>query len=395
MHAVTAVGILCLIMASSAENTKDRHMPTVDQLPELDDLPDPFRMNDGSRVASREDWTRRRREIAEMLAYYEYGHVPPPPGNLQAKPVSSQPLWDAKATLRRVVLEMGPDHRARMNVGLFVPSKPRGKMPVLMAVEPVWQEHLWPVARLALDRGYLFAGYDRHDLDKDDADRSDGVHPLYPECDWASLAVWAWGAMRLVDYLTTQDEVDPSKLALTGHSRAGKTALLAGALDERIALAAPHCSGAGGAGSYRVYGSGAETLAIITGKKAFHYWFQPRLRDFVGNVDRLPFDQHFLKALVAPRCIVSLEALADHWANPLGTQQMWRAVQPVFDFLGAADKNVIYFRPGGHDMTIEDWRVLLDYCDHFLLGKPLRVRQSPLPSPNAEEPFRWTPPTLR
>ncbi len=386
---------MALLVASAmgwAGCGKDRSMairwPSVEELPERNDLPDPFLMVDGSRVRSREDWQRRRQEIASMLAHYQYGHMPPPPGNIRVKIVSTQPLMQGNAVLRRVVLEMGPGHQARVNVGIYLPARTDRRVPVLMAVEPVWMEHLKPIAELALKRGYAFAGYERHDLDPDDADRSNGVHPLYPDHDWASVAVWAWGAMRLVDYLVTLPEVDGEKLALTGHSRAGKTALLAGALDERIALVAPHCSGAGGSGSYRIVGKKAETLALITDPKRFHYWFSPRLRKFAGKEDCLPFDQHFLKALVAPRCQVSLEGTGDHWANPLGTQQMWRATQPVYDFLGVPDKNVLYFRPGGHDTTVGDWEALLDYCDHFLMGKPLQPITSVLPFPEAKKPFR-------
>lgn len=360
-----------------------------------DDLPDPFELNDGSRVTSRRDWRRRRREIITLLARDEYGHMPSRPGNLRAEVTSSEPFMKGEAVQRRITLEMGPRHEARMRVGLYLPVNSERAVPVLIAIEPVWQAHLHPIAEIVLERGYGFAGYERHDLDRDDEDRSDGVHPLYPEHDWASLAVWAWGAMRVVDYLVTLDGVDRSRLALTGHSRAGKTALLAGALDERIALVAPHCSGAGGAGSYRILGKKCESLELITRPSRFHYWFHPRLRQFARQERALPFDQHFLKALVAPRCLVSLEALADHWANPLGTQQIWRATQPVFDWLGVSDRNVLYFRPGGHDTTVEDWRALLDYCDHFLLGEPLRVNSDPVPFPDAPKPFRWGPPESR
>lgn len=369
-----------------------KRWPTVAELPELDDLPDPFVMRDGSRVKSRDDWRRRREEIAAMLAHYEYGHMPRPPGNVRASDVTATTVLKGKGVLRRAVLQMGPGHKVRMNVGIYLPANADGPVPVLMAVEPMWLDHLLPIAELVVKRGYGLAGYERHDLDPDDADRTNGVHPLYPDYDWASIAVWAWGAMRLVDYLETLPEVDAKRLALTGHSRAGKTALLAGALDERIALVAPHCSGAGGAGSYRIVGQKAETLRSITNRKRFHYWFHPRLGEFGRQEKRLPFDQHFLKALVAPRPVVSLEGLEDHWANPLGTQQMWRATQPVYDLLGASDKNVLYFRSGGHDTTIEDWKVALDYCDKFLLSKPVPKIETHLPFPDAPIPFRWPTP---
>jgi dienelactone hydrolase len=343
--------------------------PEAGQLPVLKELPDVLTMATGAPVKTPEDWRQRREEIKAMLLHYEYGQAPPPPATLRAEIDSSEAVFDGAAQLVRLTLRMGPDEKAQMQAAVYVPAG-GGRKPVLLAIEPVWDTKLMPAAQQAVQRGYLFAGYRRQDLDPDDEDRSNGVHPLYPDYDWATLAVWAWGASRVVDYLHTRDDVDTSRIALMGHSRAGKTALLAAALDERITLAAPHGSGAGGAGSFRICQKNAETLFLITDPKRFHYWFQPRLRDFAGKEDRLPFDQHFMRALVAPRALVSMDGLEDLWANPSGTKLMWTAAQPVFDLVGASDRNVLYFRPGGHDTTDSDWKVLLDYCDHFFFAKP-------------------------
>lgn len=379
-----------------AELPGDTSRPSApDALPSVQDLPDPFLMNNGSRVRTPAEWEARRKEIIELMLTYEYGHMPPPPENLRIEDPSSETVFDGKAELRKIVLSMGPEQRVRMHAALFVPRNKVGPFPVVLAVEPVWEEHLWPVAKRIVDAGYIFAGYQRHDLDKDDADRTDGVHPLYPEYEWASLAVWAWGAMRMVDYLNTVDGVDTARIALTGHSRAGKVALLAGALDERIALTVPHASGSGGAGSFRIVEEGVETLALITEPERFHYWFSPRLAEFAGKEDRLPFDQHFLRALVAPRAVLSVDGLEDRWANPFGTQEIYRASQPVFDFLGAGDKNALFFRPGGHDTTMADWDTLLDFADHVFFGRPTVRQYSELPFPKAEPSFAWAQPNMR
>ncbi|MBN2309766.1 MAG: acetylxylan esterase [Candidatus Hydrogenedentes bacterium] len=376
----------------SQPERQSEQLPAPDALPAIDGLPDPFMMANGSRVATAEDWAARRREITAMLLGYEYGHMPPAPGSIAVEKVVSRAALDGAAIEKQVVLCMGPEGRIRMRAGLFVPTKGDGAHPAILAVEPVWLEHLEPVAARVVDAGYALAGFERHDLDADSADRTDGAHPVYPEYDWASLAVWAWGCMLMMDYLDMVEEVDATRVAITGHSRAGKVALLAGALDERIAVVAPHASGAGGAGSYRIVGNGSETLALITEPERFHYWFHPRLAGFAGKEERLPFDQHFLRALVAPRTVVSVEGLGDKWANPLGTQQMYVAAQPVFDFLGASDKNGIYFRPGGHDMTMEDWDVLLDVAGHFLLAEPAARDYTQLPYPDVERGFSWTAP---
>jgi hypothetical protein len=199
--------------------------------------------------------------------------------------------------------------------------------------------------------------------------------------------------MRVADYLATRPEIDVSKMAVTGHSRCGKAALLAGALDTRFGLVAPHASGAGGAGSFRIQPKGVETLELITQPTRFHYWFSPRLREFVDKEDRLPFDQHFLKALVAPRGLLSIIGLGDVWANPKGTQQTHLAVLPVFEFLNAKDKAALWFREGGHDEEPRDWTALCDYSDYVFFAKPRGDAFNRLPFPDAPKPFSWKTPS--
>jgi len=370
-------------------------LPEVADLPVVEGIPDPFLMNDGSRVATREDWARRRAEIAEMIQFYEYGHIPPAPGNVEAKEMRSVPVLDGTARLYRCEIVLGPDHKLRARVSFYVPDGRRGPFPVVLNMSPVMGPGMGRIAQRYIERGYILAGFERHDFDQESADRSDGVHPLYPDYDMATLAAWGWGAQRVVDYLITRDDVDPRYIAITGHSRAGKAALFAGALDERITLVAPAGSGAGGAGSYRILGNlekESESLDAITDPNRWHYWFHPRLRTFAGKEGRLPFDQHFVKALVAPRALLALEGLSDFWANPFGTQQTTVAAQPVFDFLGASKKNGIYYRPGGHSMTGQDWMALLDYADLQFFGKPTTCDFYRLPFPDAEKPFSWTTP---
>jgi acetyl esterase/lipase len=178
--------------------------------------------------------------------------------------------------------------------------------------------------------------------------------------------------------------VDRQHIAVTGHSRGGKAALLAGALDERIALTAPNASGCGGAGCYRVLGEKSEDIAAITNR--FSYWFHPRLKEFVSHVDQLPFDQHSLKALVAPRAQLSTEGLDDLWANPYGTQVSFVAARKVYEFLGAAGKIGIHFREGKHAHTAEDWQALLDFADLQFFGKNTETRFDKLPFAVASTP---------
>jgi hypothetical protein len=363
--------------------------PSVEQLPAVEGLPDPFNLNDGTRVTDHHAWLRRRVEIKEMLLHYQYGHLAPPPDNLESRETSSKSVFGGGAEERRVTLLMGPRNAVKVRISLLFPPG-QGPFPVILKNDRDLGQV--PIAKEIVDRGYIVAEYVRHDLDDDNAIRTDGVHPIYPECDWGTLAAWAWGGMRVIDYLTTLEVVDNDKIAITGHSRGGKTALLAGALDDRIAISAPNGSGTGGAGCYRVQGEGAETLSDIL--RAFQYWFHPRLAGFVGREAHLPFDQHFLRALVAPRAVISIDALGDRWANPLGTCAAHAGSQSVFDWLGAGDKNGIHFRQGGHAQSEEDWRALVDFADLVFFDKePASGRKfDTCPFPDEPKAFSWNSP---
>ena len=366
-------------------------MPGVDELPEIKELSNPFIMNDGTPVKSEADWTKRREQIKAMMLYYQYGHMPPAPKNVSAEELSSQTVYDGAATQKHVLLSMGPDKRIKVNVGMIIP-KGKGPFPVILKNDS--RIFGVPIAEEVVKRGYIVADYARTDLDPDENNIVGSAQAAYPDYDWATLAVWAWGGMRVIDYLMTLELVDKDKIVFTGHSRGGKTALLTGALDERIALVAPNGSGCGGAGCYRFEGEKSETLERITAPDRFAYWFVPRFRDFAGNETKLPFDQHFLKALVAPRALISVDALGDLWANPYGTQQSHRGAQSVFEFLGAADKLGIYFRTGGHDQNEDDWRTLVDFADKVFFGKTPASgkRFDKLPFPDAPKPFSWPAP---
>jgi hypothetical protein len=362
----------------------------VDELPVVKELPDPFRFLDGSRVTSKADWERRRSELKTIIQYYSYGHMPPAPGNIIAEKLSSTSLFDGAARQEFLLLSMGPDNAIKVNVQMLVPEG-TGPFPAIIKNDGSHTSSP-PIAEEIVKRGYVVVTYARTDLDPDENNVVGPAQQAYPDYDWATLAVWAWGGMRVLDYLETLDFIDTTKVAITGHSRGGKTALLAGALDERFTLVVPNGSGCGGAGCYRILGPKSESLEAITDPKRFSYWFQPRLRTFAGKIDRLPFDQHFLKALVAPRALLSTDALGDKWANPLGTQITYQAAQEVFDFLGVPEKNGLHFRVGGHDQDVEDWRALIDFADEQFFGKKTGRESKKLPFPEAPKAFAWSAP---
>ena len=182
-----------------------------------------------------------------------------------------------------------------------------------------------------------------------------------------------------------KDEVDPKRIAAVGHSRLGKTALLAAAFDERIALAIPHQAGCGGTAPSRPVGSNvdkAESVKRIN--TSFPHWFNAAFKQFNDDPTRLPFDQNCLVALCAPRPVLFSNAEEDLWANPDGQFEVLKAADPVYRFLDAGgldaksvpplgklvDSRLGYFiRTGKHSMNREDWQAFLDFADRQL-GKP-------------------------
>lgn len=364
-------------LASAAERT----MP--DDLPSVRGLPDLFTLGDGSKVASKETWAKRRDELKELVLTYEYGHLPPvapvqavehtwtPAGEKALKGEAKRKIdpidLPQGATETHLVLRTGPEGKIQIPVVLTRPAG-KGPFPAIIRGDLCWGRVTTQIAAEVINRGYILAEFDRTAIVPDEnVGRDVGLYAVYPQQDFGALAAWAWGFHRVVDYLLTRDDVQKDHIAVTGHSRGGKTALLAGATDERIALTVPNNSGCGGAGCFRYQGEKCETIDVIT--RRFPFWFQAQFNEFVGKVDRLPIDQHAVKALVAPRALLSNEALGDEWANPEGSQHTYLAAKKAYDLLGASDKIAITFRPGVHEQNLGDWKTLLDFADLQFAGK--------------------------
>jgi len=186
-----------------------------------------------------------------------------------------------------------------------------------------------------------------------------------------------------VDYLETQPFANRTKIIAVGHSRLGKATLVAGAFDERFALTAPAGSGCGGAGAYRFNGKnrgGKEGLEDAI--KNFPQWFGPRMAEFCGQVEKLPFDQHWLLALVAPRLCIPADGLSDGCTNGNALAQAYLGAKPVYALLGVPDHLGISFRTGGHVLAAEDWDAILDFAELHLRQRPITRSFDQLPAAN-------------
>jgi len=361
-------------------------------------MPDPLVMFSGGRVAKAKQWVQARKpELASLFRHYMYGFEPPPPSNLRFELRNEEPWGAGVAGLRReyrvtyglpgtppMDLLVGRPDGAKGAVPLFVGANFGGNGGVKSQTGP--DGLAWPAGDI-IGKGFGFATFHCADLDPDRPDFTDGVHPPYfrkgqtapaPD-DWGTIAAWAWGLSRAADALIEAGETVPALLAVTGHSRLGKTALLAAALDHRFALCVANQAGCGGSAPSR--GLVGESVASIN--ENFPHWFNDIFPEFGPMVERLPFDQHSLVALVAPRPVLFLAAEEDQWANPAGQFGVLRAAEPVYRLLGARGLGESQIpplgtlvgaelgyriRPGAHSMGAADWADSLSFASTRLAG---------------------------
>lgn len=354
-----------------------------------EELPNLFQFEDGGKVCSVKDWRKRRKELEDSIVEIEYGGLPPRPSSLEAEHLHTYAVprfLGASYSKYRIIHR--DDRSFHFRLDLLVPPG-KGPFPVVLTGDGCYRTVTDEITLDILKRGFILAQFHRTDIVPDiyNSDRTTGLYLVYPEASFGALAAWAWGYHRCVDFLLTLEKVEADAIAAVGHSRGGKTALLAAATDERIALAAPNGSGSGGAGCYRWQGPSSETLA--DSHRLVPYWYGPKLWDYIGKEAELPFDQHYLKALVAPRALISTEGLGDLWSNPSGTFQTHLAAREVYRFLGAEERMGIWYREGGHDHGEADWKVFLDFMEWQLCGTEPELRFNQNPYPQMQPAFSW------
>ncbi len=344
-----------------------KNLPDFDKLRSMPGLPDPLVMNDGTRVTTEQQWSMRREEIKRILQDYAIGHMPPPPRNLKAKLLSSErQTWrDIEYEYQVVELSFGPGQAVKLRLSLAIPNS-KGPLPALIYADWYGKIGLRGQDFTDLLRGYVRVCWDLKDPD------DFGRH--YPEYDWGVLARGAWATSRCVDYLETLDLIDSSAIAVTGWSRCGKIAMIAGAFDERIAATIPVGSSGSGTPPYRYRG--------IAHSK---HWLIPSMTLFVGREEKLPFDQHFFGALIAPRALLTVNGFHDEWTDPWLVQQFYLESRKVYEFLGAEEKIGIHTRTGNHAFLASDHEAAADWCDRHFYGKQTDNDYDKVPFPYSFE----------
>jgi hypothetical protein len=232
--------------------------------------------------------------------------------------------------------------------------------PVLLSGDACWGHPDDAVKARAVAAGVALAWFNRVELahDAPDGARAGVVLGRHPGARFGALSAWAWGCSRSVDALLQTPGIDPARVAVVGHSRGGKAALLAGATDARIALTVAHNSGAGGAASSRMRSPGAESLAALAA--GFPHWLATDIAQTLqaGALDAL--DQHLLLARIAPRRLLLIQARGDAWANPEGVRAVAQRARAAWRRAGATDAFALIWRDGGHPMGLDDWAAAIE-----------------------------------
>ncbi len=404
-------------------------------------LPDPLLLKDGQRVADAATWTKKRRpEVLELFRSEMFGRRPSAPAKLKYKVFDeTRGALGGKAIRKQVTLFFSDNEKGpRMDLLLYIPANAKGPVPAFLGLNfggnqainadpgikmsQSWQRgkepgyvkgrateasrgassRRWDVNAI-LDRGYALATAYYGDIDPDYNDGfKNGVHPLFyregqtkPAADeWGSIAAWAWGLSRALDYLEKDAAIDAKRVAVMGHSRLGKTALWAGAEDERFAIVISNDSGCGGAKiSRRNYGESVHQINYN-----FPHWFCDNFKKYNERVNDLPFDQHMLIALMAPRPVYVASADQDRHADPRGEFLAALHAESVYRLFGASGLGVkdmpsvnqpkmgtigYHLRAGVHDVTPYDWKCYLDFADRHFVHKS---ETPPAPAPANKAP---------
>lgn len=333
-------------------------------------LPELMKGADGREAKTVADWEGfRRSAVAETILPVEYGRLPAVPKKVEVAEIGRTQAgqkylpWLPGGNRRQLKVWCDMDGEpVTFCLQVWGPAgRNRTKHPLLIEGDGCWSCLSREIIAAAVKRGWVVAQFNRCEVARDNNSATE-----------RALLKWAWTYHRAIDaLLQAEPRVDPACIAISGHSRGGKTVLLAGATDARIAAVGDNCSGQGGSGPCRrIPEPMGESIKNITGN--FPYWFTPTWHTWAGRETELPFDQHFLLSLIAPRKLFTRCAKDDTWANPPGAKLIVEAARPAWELYGKGGNIRYSLREGGHAHTLEDFMEFLDFIEEPSAKKEIK-----------------------
>lgn len=365
----------------------------------LGKLPDPFVFDNGDKVKTPEDWTERKKELYKSAVELQYGTIPPAPEFLEVEGLYA---YEGSTRQSYRIITGTKKCPVSFTISIFKPVGD-GKFPAVIDGDLCFQ--------YAFDKnfieeftsnGIMLVMFNRTELMPDTNNPELFVGQMrnaYPDYTFGAIGAWAWGYSRCVDALEKLGFADMNCITFTGHSRGGKTAALAGVLDERAVIVNPNETCAGACSCYRSHITAitedgeekrSETLNDMVNN--FPTWLGKGMADYAEREQELPFDAHYLKALVAPRKLFISEAASDIWANPVGSWQTTLAAKEVFKFLRAEQNLFWYFRSGYHYHDNRDIKRLVNIILNHLGKADLQDGFFETPFEEPELMFDWKSP---
>ncbi len=377
----------------------------------LGKMPDPFLKADGTRVTP-EEWPEYKKALRDMIVDIDFGGMPPRPEVLEVERLSeiapNAPrgrfgTWfrikaGSKEKQLTFLLEITLPWIKEKVPDECAPIGEDEKYPVLLTGDGCYRNMDDVVIKAALARGYATARFNRLEIANDvKYSQEGGIYDIYPGMDFTDISAWAWGYTVVMDVFEQLSFIDETEVGITGHSRGGKTVLLAAAVDERIKYVCPNNRGCHGANSYRCVVEGdkdefdwawrSERLEDML--KSLPTWLGPKLKEYVNREQELPYDMHYFGALIAPRYYIQNEGMQDYWINPIGAWQNFMAVKECYRYLGCEDHAGAWFRAGAHRHQLPDFETFLDFMDRARAGLPLAEHLKVNPYPEIEKNFDW------
>ena len=357
-------------------------MKNLNAIIEKRNLPELMKGKCGKAIDTSEDFLLRREEIKKILSNSEYGIIPEKPKHLKAEIISCDEAFaGGKVSLSEIRLTLTFEEKEFSFLVSSAIPKTKDKCPAILHISffDAKPNKYEPTEEIC-DKGFAIFSFKYDDITTFDGNFKSGISPYFSKSrrcisGTGKIAMWAWAAMRVMDYVESLDEIDKENVAVIGHSLLGKAALVVGAFDERFKFTISNNSGTSGAALSRAKrGESAEKLT----NEAPFLFCKKYSNSMAKFYDTKEFDQHFLLALIAPRFLAVGSAESDFASDAESEFLSCFAASEAYSVFGLqglvshdeiptakvvlSDGEISYhLREGLPYLSLEDWRIYIDF----------------------------------